>query len=60
MTLLIVAENTLSASFENRIAHYTARVADALDKALPPATQPPKRLHNAMRYAVFNGGTPCG
>jgi farnesyl diphosphate synthase len=56
MTLLIVAENTLSASFENRIAHYTARIADALDKALPPATQPPKRLHDAMRYAVFNGG----
>jgi len=56
MTLLIVAENTLSASFENRVAHYIARVADALDKALPPATQLPKRLHDAMRYAVFNGG----
>jgi farnesyl diphosphate synthase len=46
----------LSAQFENRIAHYTARVADALDGALPPATQAPKRLHDAMRYAVFNGG----
>jgi len=46
----------LSASFENRLAHYTARVADALDRALPPATQAPKRLHDAMRYAVFNGG----
>jgi len=56
VTLLIVAENTLSAFFENRIAHYTARVADALDKTLPPATQLPKRLHDAMRYAVFNGG----
>ena len=43
-------------SFENRIAHYTARVADALDNALPPASGSPKRLHDAMRYAVFNGG----
>jgi len=33
-----------------------ARVADSLDDALPPATQAPKRLHDAMRYAVFNGG----
>ena len=46
----------MAASFENRIAHYTARVADALDAALPPATEAPKRLHDAMRYAVFNGG----
>ena len=46
----------MTAHFDNRIAHYVARVADALDKALPPATQAPKRLHDAMRYAVFNGG----
>jgi farnesyl diphosphate synthase len=46
----------LTAHFDNRIAHYVARVADALDEALPPATQAPKRLHDAMRYAVFNGG----
>jgi geranylgeranyl pyrophosphate synthase len=46
----------LAASFDNRIAHYTARVADALDAALPPANEAPKRLHDAMRYAVFNGG----
>ena len=46
----------MAASFENRITHYTARVADALDAALPPATEAPKRLHDAMRYAVFNGG----
>jgi farnesyl diphosphate synthase len=46
----------LTASFESRIAHYTARVADALDEALPAATEAPKRLHDAMRYAVFNGG----
>lgn len=46
----------MTAHFDNRIAHYVARVADALDEALPPATQAPKRLHDAMRYAVFNGG----
>ena len=46
----------LTEEFQSRIAHYTARVADALDDALPPATQAPKRLHDAMRYAVFNGG----
>jgi hypothetical protein len=38
----------LTAHFDNRIAHYVARVADALDEALPPATQAPKRLHDAM------------
>jgi len=46
----------LSAAFENRIAHYTERVAKRLDAVLPPADQAPKRLHDAMRYAVFNGG----
>ncbi len=46
----------LAASFENRIAHYTERVSRALDEALPPATASPRRLHDAMRYAVFNGG----
>ena len=56
MTLFMAAEATLSASFESRIAHYTERVADKLDAVLPPASQAPKRLHDAMRYAVFNGG----
>jgi len=46
----------VSTPFENRIAHYTERVAQKLDEILPPATQPPRRLHDAMRYAVFNGG----
>ena len=43
-------------SFDGRVAHYTARVEDVMDQVLPPATHPPKRLHDAMRYAVFNGG----
>lgn len=48
--------NPLSAAFDKRIAYYTERVAVRLDEILPPATQPPRRLHDAMRYAVFNGG----
>ena len=28
----------------------------ALDARLPPSEQPPQRLHEAMRYAVMNGG----
>ncbi len=46
----------MPAPFEKRIAAYTERVAEKLDAMLPPATQSPKRLHDAMRYAVFNGG----
>jgi len=46
----------LSALFENRIAYYTEHVAKKLDEVLPPASQTPERLHEAMRYAVFNGG----
>ena len=46
----------MSATFENRIAAYTERVARKLDVVLPPATQAPRQLHDAMRYAVFNGG----
>ena len=46
----------MSHNFEDRIADYTRRVDACLDKILPPANQTPKRLHDAMRYAVFNGG----
>ena len=46
----------MPATFENLIAHYTERVASKLDSVLPAATHSPKLLHDAMRYAVFNGG----
>jgi farnesyl diphosphate synthase len=32
------------------------RVEQALEKQLPPAAIEPSRLHQAMRYATFNGG----
>lgn len=35
---------------------YTARVNHELDAALPLALTRPERLHDAMRYAVLNGG----
>jgi geranylgeranyl diphosphate synthase type II len=31
-------------------------VDDALDAYLPPAKQPPERLHEAIRYSIFCGG----
>ena len=42
--------------FEERIEEYTARVGRKLDDVLPGSKQPPERLHEAMRYAVLNGG----
>jgi len=43
-------------TFKDRIADYQQRVDACLDEALPKATLAPQRLHDAMRYAVFNGG----
>jgi geranylgeranyl diphosphate synthase type II len=33
-----------------------AAVDEALERALPPETEPPVSLHRAMRYSVFAGG----
>ena len=46
----------MAPEFKERIARYTDRVNACLDDALPMATTEPGRLHDAMRYAVFNGG----
>jgi farnesyl diphosphate synthase len=43
-------------SFSDRIDHYLGRVARKLDAVLPGPRESPERLHDAMRYAVFNGG----
>jgi farnesyl diphosphate synthase len=32
------------------------RVESVIDRLLPPAAEPPQRLHDAMRYAVLGGG----
>src|SRR6266568_6134724 len=32
------------------------RIESVIDRLLPPATEPPQRLHEAMRYAVLGGG----
>ena len=42
--------------FSARLAELTERVERRLDEALPGAEIVPKRLHEAMRYAVLNGG----
>ena len=44
------------ASFVERLPDYRNRVHAMLERALPPASEPPTRLHEAMRYAVLNGG----
>ena len=43
-------------SFHDRIDHYLERVTRKLDAVLPSEKERPERLHEAMRYAVFNGG----
>lgn len=44
------------ASFRERVPEYTRRIEQVLDRWLPPADQPPERLHQAMRYSVLSGG----
>ncbi len=46
----------MAQAFKDRIDDYTKRVDDALRRALPAPETRPERLHEAMRYAVFNGG----
>jgi farnesyl diphosphate synthase len=43
-------------SFERRISAYHKRLEASLDRWLPPASRPPGRLHEAMRYAVLGTG----
>lgn len=43
-------------TFGERVPTYQARVDSCLDRHLPVVDQSPCRLHEAMRYAVFNGG----
>ena len=41
---------------QQTLHHLRQRVEDALDLRLPPRSEPPERLHEAMRYATLEGG----
>ncbi len=43
-------------TLKSLITIYQKRVDIALDRCLPASTLEPQRLHEAMRYAVLNGG----
>jgi len=45
-----------SALIIERLSDYQGRVHAMLDRALPLASEPPLRLHEAMRYTVLGGG----
>lgn len=45
-----------AAPFTERLSDYRNRVHSMLDRALPPVSEPPRGLHEAMRYAVLGGG----
>lgn len=42
--------------FDDWMKRVQSTMEDALASFLPPATQSPERLHEAMRYAVLDGG----
>jgi geranylgeranyl pyrophosphate synthase len=47
---------TRSSQLESFLVQSAERIERYLDKTLPPASEPPVTLHEAMRYAVFSGG----
>lgn len=49
-------ETALAENFADRLDYYLDRVTRKLDACLPSGNEKPERLHEAMRYAVFNGG----
>ncbi len=46
----------MNGDFSAFLLHSQTRVADALEKTLPAATEPAARLKQAMRYSALNGG----
>ncbi len=46
----------MAQSFAEKTVAYAERVVACLDRALPSADETPRRLHEAMRYAVLSGG----
>jgi geranylgeranyl diphosphate synthase type II len=51
-----MAEASETRDLTTRMAERRALVDAALDRWLPPATEPPSTIHEAMRYSVFAGG----
>ena len=47
---------SLAPSAMEIVAHYQARVQPVLERWLPPSTDVPARLHEAMRYSVLGAG----
>jgi geranylgeranyl pyrophosphate synthase len=43
-------------SFDQRVPGYTARIEQAMERYLPASSQPPHRLHEAMRYSALGSG----
>ncbi len=43
-------------SFVDRVSDYIERIGGCLEHALPTEEEVPEQLHQAMRYAVLNGG----
>ena len=57
MTFAAAVQSTsLAVRFEQWIGDSGARFEDAAQRALPRADDVPTRLHQAMRYAVLDGG----
>jgi len=53
---LLPQSEALSPGFARFARDCAERVNRQLEKRLPPASMAPQRLHEAMRYAIFNGG----
>jgi farnesyl diphosphate synthase len=50
------AHRKAAETLADKTAAWSDRVARCLDQALPAEDQTPRRLHEAMRYAVLSGG----
>jgi farnesyl diphosphate synthase len=48
--------DSLPSPFQSQVEFWRKRADQALDQWLPAEQTQPARLHQAMRYAVFNGG----
>lgn len=46
----------MKSSFAERVPGYSDRIAQCLERTLPPDDLEPRKLHAAMRYSVLNGG----